>query len=238
MFFKRAIIEHAENITRKRREQSQDIFRDDLVTSSDKILITSQQINDKKPGIRRPSFSTPSSATASSVSTTQNSSELALDVPEIGDTKRRSWLYKSLIKPYKTKSSSKSNSSKSSSSATNPDEQPQDFYNSPRLNAAANDHTKNKQIASTQFDVPNNHTRSNSSNQTAEPSAGNNTNRRHSFDSFLPPANEPDGIFTSMSKEEEDEAILNLIDNREFLDHHDDALAKWDEERKQEVPCF
>lgn len=184
--------------------------------------ITSQQI---KPGIRRPSISTPPSITAYP---TRNSSEI-----ESNERKRRSWLYKSLIKPYKTKGTSKSKDNQKISVAASIAE---DFYNNNPLPinnfGLSRVNTVNNPLKKKLKPSPI-HGRSNSSNMNGEPSTSNNRNRRHSFDSFQSLIKE--SVNEPLSKDEEDQEIYNLIENKEFIDYHDNALNEWDQERKKEV---
>lgn len=206
------LIEYDENVTRKRNQQSED----NPVTQE---KITSQQINDKKPGIRRPSISTPPSINEFP---TRNSSEV-----ESNEKKRKSWLYKSLVKPYKTigiiTNKPKENQHISASASI-----AEDYYrNNPiPINNFGLSGMESPDTVSTSS----NRIRSNSSNMNGEPSTSNNTNRRHSFDSFHSFV-----LSQPLSKDEEDQNIYKLIENQDFIDYQDNALDKWEQQVKKEV---
>lgn len=148
------------------------------------------------------SSSTPPSITAAA----------SLEV-ESSERKRRSWLYK--MKPNKApRKDNQSNSSSMSVSASIAKE----FYD-------------NNPVPINNFGRVNNtinHVKSSSTNRQSngEPSSSSNHdgNRRHSFDSIQSFGQE------SMSKENEDQELLNLIENKEFIAYHDQALDQWDQD--------
>lgn len=196
------------NITRKSKQSEQP--SDGGVKINDPVIITSD---------------VPSSPPLS----TQNSSDINLDSPE----KRRSWLYKSLIKPYKKGSSSKSSpSGKSNSTASSAD----DHFMSPAASIAdefyrameSEDEKKStpegfkrKLRSQKRFSHSPFHARSNSSHVTSTSATPSNMSRRHSFDSFQ----------SHLITEEPTTAQFEKLDTSNF---EDQALAKWDQERKQE----
>lgn len=148
------------------------------------------------------SSSTPPSITAAA----------SLEV-ESSERKRRSWLYK--MKPNKApRKDNQSNSSSMSVSASIAKE----FYD-------------NNPVPINNFGRVNNtinHVKSSSTNRQSNggPSSSSNHdgNRRHSFDSIQSFGQE------SMSKENEDQELLNLIENKEFIAYHDQALDQWDQD--------
>ncbi|KAI9330806.1 hypothetical protein BD770DRAFT_44453 [Pilaira anomala] len=200
--------ENDENITRKRKES----VDGDLVTRSGKV-ISQQQMN--RPVIRRPSFSSPGLPLLSTLS----------DMDTSDDTRRKSWLYKSLIKPYKSKSNNNKSNITNSSTGSNID-----------VTSEAASIAEEYYLSRAKELLKKDHTRSNSSNQqlkqTSEASTSRDVNRRHSFDSFQPAVDDGRAY---MSKEEEDQMLSDLVQNQEFIIQQDEALAKWDEEQKQEV---
>lgn len=200
--------ENNENITSKRKES----VDEDLVTRSDKV-ISLQQMN--RPGIRRPSISSPGLPLLSTLS----------DMDTSDDTRRKSWLYKSLIKPYKSKSNSNKSNGTKSSTGSNID-----------VTSEAASIAEEYYLSRAKELLKKDHTRSNSSNQqlkqTSEASTSRDMNRRHSFDSFQPAVDDGRGY---TSKEEEDQMLSDLVQSQEFIEQQDEALAKWDEEQKQEV---
>jgi hypothetical protein len=119
---------------------------------------------------------------------TTNSSDIILDN---SDTKRRSWLYKSLIKPYKK--GSKSNSNKSTSTISE-----NDSNNTKSPAASIADEFYRSLESESHL-----HNRSNSSQVTTTTQPNNNNTRRHSFDSFHSIMKEEPLIYT----EEEDQAL-------------------------------
>ena len=141
---------------------------------------------------------------------------LLSDTPDSNDTKRRSWLYKSLIKPIK-KTSKSTISNKSSTSSTDQE----DAIKSPAASIADEyyrtiEQQQQQSTESLPFKSKINtqsplHTRSNSSHVTGVENATQNPTRRHSFDSLQP------------FKQDE------LINEDLF----DPQLAQWDQERKQ-----
>ncbi|CAO3653245.1 unnamed protein product [Mucor hiemalis] len=189
------------NITRK----SKQVEQSDGVKINDPVTITSD--------------------VPSSPLSTQNSSDINLDTPE----KRRSWLYKSLIKPYKKGSSSKSSPSGKSASTTYSDDHlmspaasiADEFYRTMESeDEKKTEGFKYKLRSQKRFSNSPFHARSNSSHVTSTSATPNNMSRRHSFDSFH-----------SHLIKEEPATQFEALDSKNLQDQ---ALEKWDQERKRE----
>lgn len=123
---------------------------------------------------------------------------------EMAESKRRSWLYKSLIKPIKKGGPKRDDNQTTLSASASIAE---DFYN-------------NNPLPINNFSRVN-HVRSNS-NTHGETSTSTDTNRRHSFDSFQSSfLDESD----TLSKEDESE---RLVENKELVDYQDQWMDQWD----------
>ncbi|KAI7893580.1 uncharacterized protein EV154DRAFT_600847 [Mucor mucedo] len=128
---------------------------------------------------------------------------------EMNESKRRSWLYKSLIKPIKKNTTKREDNQNVMSASASIAE---DFYNNNPL-PINNFGGRSGQLKSA----------TGGGGGGGEPSTAN--NRRDSFDSFQSSfLDESDTV----SKEDEE-----LIENKEFVDYHDAVLDRWEHDHQR-----